>query len=247
MRRARYASPEGTLVTPEEFITRATPLYRERHIFPYCPSCGERLDLYGLHSPNVASRFDHTNLSPNTDPLDDCILANRNSRFLEFEPDDWDDEAGKKLRTAFFQEENLCQTYAFCLELCRKRNLPIKLFRSMIRRADRKNIWSYAEIKLWVIPYVLLTLDNFVHIPKDVVYSYDFHFILEKPKGTTISALWRRPGDCRLKKVFSNSGQPVKANDNPFRLSEAALKEKAGNFKWIKTTGSLLRELKACE
>lgn len=246
LKRACYGRPGGVLVTPEEFVQRATPRYKERGIQAYCRACEEPVDLYGLHSPNVVSRFDHKDLKPNADPLDDCILANRTGRFQGLEPDDWDEEAGVRLRKAFFREDTVAQAYAFCLKMCRKGNLPIRTFRSMIRRADRKKIWFYADMKLWVVPCILLTLENFTHIPKSGSSGYNFHFVLEKPKGTTVSALWRRPGDCRLKKVFSDSGAPVDADDNPFKLSEAALTEKAGDFSWVKTTGKLLRDLMAC-
>lgn len=243
MKLARYAQHEGPLVTPEEFIRRATPLHKERGIFPYCPSCREIVDLYGVHSPGVTSRFDHKNLPAGTDSLDDCILANRNTRFRGMEPDDWDDEAGKKLRAEFFTEENIRTAYAFCLQMCRSGNLPVKKFRSMVARADRKNIWSYAGITLWIVPYILLTLENFAHEPRDGGRRYEFHFLFDKPKGTSISVLWVRPRDCRLKKVFSNSGMPVRADDNPFPISEQAMREKAGDAAWI--TGGLLRALMA--
>lgn len=243
MRRARYGRHDGPMVTPEEFAERATPLYKERRIFPYCPSCGEPLDLYGLHSPNVVSRFDHKNLAPDADPLDDCILANRNSRFWGLEPDDWDDEAGRKLRAAFFTEDNVKLAYGFGLQLCRKGNFPTDKFRRMIRRADRKNVWSYAGIKLWVIPYILMTLDNFTQVSAKNGSNFDFHFVFDKPKGTSASVLWTRPRDCRLKKVFSKSGAAVRAADNPFPVSEPGLREKAGDTGWI--TGGLLRALMA--
>lgn len=247
MKRACYERPNGPLVTPEEFVQHATPRYKERGIQAYCRACEEPVDLYGVHSPGVTSRFDHKNLSPDANPLDDCVLANRTNRLRGLEPDDWDEDAGFRLRKAFFQDDNIAQAYAFCLAMCRKGNLPIRTFQSMHLRADRKKIWFYADMRLWVVPFILLTLENFTHPEKNGGPSYDFHFVLDKPKGTTISALWRTPNECQVKKVFSDSGTPVKANDNPFQLSEEALAKKAGDFSWVKTTGHLLRDLKACE
>lgn len=247
MKRACYGRPNGPLVTPEEFIQNATPRYKDLGISPYCPACDEVVDLYGVHSPNVTSRFDHKNFDQAADPLDDCVLANRTSRFQGLEPDGWDEEAGMRLRKEFFGDDNLAQAYAFCLALCRKGNLPTKTFRSMIRRADRKKIWFYVDIRLWVIPFILLTLENFARPMLNGVPGYSFHFVLDKPKGTTISALWRSPSDCQLKKVFSDSGIPVKTDDNPFPLSEEALAEKAGDFAWVKSREKLMRDLKACE
>lgn len=112
MKRACYGRPNGPLVTPEEFIQQATPRYKERGIQPYCRACDEVVDLYGVHSPNVASRFDHKNLSPDADPLDDCVLANRTGRLQGLEPDGWDEEAGVRLRRAFFHDDTIAQAYA---------------------------------------------------------------------------------------------------------------------------------------
>ena len=117
--------------------------------------------------------------------------------------------------------------------MCRTGNLPAAKFRSMITRADRKRIWAYADIPTWAIPYILLTLENFVAKKKDGS-EYGFHFIFDKPRGTGASALWEQPKNCKIIKVFSNSGEYVTAADNPFPVSMDALIAKAGNVDWIR-------------
>ena len=242
MEKARYGSINGPLVSPTEFHTRATPQYKLRGVFPYCDSCHELVHLYGVHTPNPATipRFDHQDLPPDADPLDDCILANRNARFRGLEPDGYDDARGQVIRSQFFDAEFLARAYVFCLALCRKGNLSAAKFRSMLRRADRKRIWAYVDIQVWSIPYILLTLENFSAKTKDG-REYAFHFTFQKPRGSKASALWARQQECRLLKVFSSSGDAIQAQDNPFPVSEQAFLDISENFAWI--TSDFLRAL----
>lgn len=235
MDRACFGKPNAPLVTPSEFVQRATPQYKAKGIFPYCKACEEVVHVYGVHSPNpnTTPRFDHADRPPEADELDDCVLANRSSRQKGMEPSEWDDERAASLRARFFTDDNLRIAYGFCLALCRQGNLPANKFRSMIRRADKKKIWAYANIPLWAIPYVLLTLENFVARKKDNS-TYNFHFIFDKPRKTSASALWERSPECQLVKIFQSSGEPVAADDNPFPLSADGLVAKAGDVSWIR-------------
>lgn len=234
MERARYGSVYGPLLTPSEFINKATPEYIKRGVFPYCEACLEVVHLYGVHTTNqdIIPRFDHADRAADADPLDDCVLAKRNSRFRGLEPDSWNDRRGPVMRRDFFKPENLHKFYAFCLALCRKGNLPVKKFRSMIHRADRKRVWAYADVPLWAIPYILLTLENFIGHTKDG-REYEFHYVFNKPPRTNVSALWLQSHKCEIVKVFSNNGHPFTANDNPYPVSEVALIQKAGDISWI--------------
>lgn len=243
MEQACYGRPNGPLVTPTEFIQRATPQYKAKGIFPFCKACREVVHVYGVHSPNpnTKERFDHADRAPDADELDDCVLANRSARQRGMEPSDWDDSRAEKLRADFFQEDNLRVAYGFCLALCRRGNLPAEKFRSMVRRADKKRIWAYAGIPLWAIPYVLLTLENFTGERKNGG-AYDFHFIFDKPGRTNASAIWEKSAECQLVKVFPGKGEPVTTDDNPFPVSADALTTKAGDVGWIKS--DFLRRLK---
>lgn len=244
MDRARYGSVHGPLVSPVEFFTRATANYKQKGIFPYCDGCGEIVHLYGVHTTNrdTIPRFDHQDLLPDADPLDDCILANRNPRFHGLQPGGYDDARGRVIRAQFFEAGFLAHAYVFCLNLCRKGNLPAAQFRSMLRRADRKRVWAYVDIQLWAIPYILLTLENFSAKSKNN-QEYGFHFVLQKPRGSGagIATLWAPQQGCRISKVFSSNGKPVQADDNPYPVSEPAFVEKSGDTAWI--TQDFLRAL----
>lgn len=245
MKKARYGGMAGPLVDPVEFLARATANHRQKGIFPYCDACGEVVHLYGVHTPNpqTTSRFDHPNMPDGADPLDDCILADRNPRFRGMQSDGYDDARGKVLRAQFFEPEFLAQAYAFCLNLCRARNIPPDLFRATLRRADKKRIWSYVGIPLWAVPYILLTLENFQATSKNG-QEYGFHFVFQKPRGsggTGIAALWSSQKGCKISKVFSDNGSPVRTGDNPYPVSEVAFVDMAGDSSWV--TPALLRAL----
>lgn len=242
MEQACYGQPDGPLVTPTQFVQRATPQYKAKGIFPFCKACREIVHVYGVHSlnPQTIERFDHADRAPDADELDDCVLANRSARQGGMGPSGWDDDRAERLRARFFQEDNLRVAYGFCLALCRRKNLPAPKFRSMVRRADKKRIWAYAGIPLWAIPYVLLTLENFQGSSRSGI-AYDFHFIFDKPGRTNASALWERSAECQLVKVFPGNGEPVTTDDNPFPVSANALVAKAGDVSWI--TADFLQRL----
>ncbi|SIS85118.1 hypothetical protein SAMN05421779_104104 [Insolitispirillum peregrinum] len=241
MEEACYGKPHGPLVTPEEFILRGTSLYNALGIVPYCPSCDEPLFLHAVHSLRTSSSFHHRELKEGIDPLDDCVLAARNARLKSLEPDGWDFARGQRIRELFFEDTNLRYAYAFCLSMCRKGNLPVPQWQKMLQRADQKKIWCYAGIKVWAIPYILLSLENFRTRPSPQKLEYGFHFILHKPRGSKISSMWGT-SSCTLKKVFSDSGNEIAASDNPYPVTAEAMIQKAGDTSWIPQ--ALLRSLK---
>lgn len=209
MERACYQRPGGPLVTVEQFLGRAGRDYKARGIHPYCPACQERVAPYGAHSVEVTSRFDHSDRPAGLDPADDCPLANRNDpRFRWLVPADWDFDAGVRLRAAFFEDENLKTAYPFSLHLCGRGNLSADQFKTLVRRADRKNIWCYAGMQLWIIPYILLTLGDFNAISRRTNRPYGFHFVLNKPRRGTVESLWLTPAECQLVKLFSSNNTP---------------------------------------
>lgn len=230
MKTACYGRPGGPLVTPEDFIKRAGPNYKRDGIFPYCEACGEKVDLYGVHNPNATSRFDHMNLSSNADPLDDCILANRSERFRGLQPTSLNEEYGKILRQKFFENENLKKVYIFMWLLCGKGNLPVIKVVNCIKRADAKGIWRYADLPLWVIPFVLLSLDNF----KFKNSGSSFHFVINKRKSTNINEIWEDQ-TATLDKIFSDSGKLVNFTGkikNPFPIKQKEYEILISSINW---------------
>lgn len=234
MKKACFANIDGELVTPTEFIRRATANYQGRKTLPYCPACGEIVHLYGVKNPHPATtqRFDHANIADDMDPLDDCVLAKRTKRFLGLEPSEWALARAQQVRHEFMEDENLARCYAFCINFCRSGNLSTTQFKSMLRRADKKNIWGYAGIEQWVIPYILLLLENFEARPQGKS-AYGFHFILRKPISDSINTLWETRVPYAIEKVFSDGGKTVNTSDNPYPISRNHFFDKSNNYKWI--------------
>ncbi|MDA8095286.1 MAG: hypothetical protein M0T84_15535 [Betaproteobacteria bacterium] len=165
----------GRLVTPEEFAQQAGPDYREKGLLPLCPACGAALSLYGVHSPNVTSRFDHPNHSV-------CELSSTpDPRFAHLKPSSWDLEQGKRLFAAFCEPESIKAGYALCRKICGK--LTGDEFLAMCRAADRKNIWAYRGITLEFLPYVLVTL---VDLEKSDRRPIPLRIVLHKPVKTFV-------------------------------------------------------------
>lgn len=227
---ACYGRPGGPKVTPQEFIRRASPRYKERGIFPYCEACNARVDLYGVHTLEGPTRFDHADLPNDADPLDDCILANRNPRFKGMHPRSFNSEHGKRLREEFFDSDNIRRVYCFMWKLCGPKNFPIKSFIKSLERADKKKIWSYSGIPLWTIPFILLTLDNFIHHK-----GFGFHFYIKKKKSTSIDDIWSENGKNSLCKVLTSSGELLEKTtiQNPLQISEDVFLELSSENSWI--------------
>jgi len=227
---AEYGRPGGKRVSPQEFIQLASPKFRERGILPYCAACGEPVDPYGVHTPGGATRFDHANRPEDANPLDDCILADRNPRFKGMHPSSFDSEHGQQLREKFFDLENLKRTYCFMWKLCGAKNFPIRSLVKTLERADKKRIWSYSGIPLWTIPYILLTLDNFTHNK-----GFGFHFFIQKKKSSYLDDLWSGQSNNNLCKVFTDSGQLIEksSSQNPMPITEDNFIKLSSDNDWV--------------
>ncbi len=132
----------------------------------------------------------------------------------------------------FLENENLKTAYAFMHTLCGRSSLSAESFKICVHRADRQGIWAYKGIKLWVIPYILLTFVDFIKRGKSGNFAFRFVFI--KPSRTTADILWLNPERCSLNKVFADSGTSIKTQNNPLILSEKQYFEIANeNSSWI--------------
>lgn len=190
------------LMTPEEFSMLEGPNYRGKAVFPLCPACGAELSLYGVHSPSIASRFDHPDHS-------DCELScSPDPRFAHLKPSGWDLEQGVRLFATFCETENLKAVYALCRKICGR--LTGGEFLAMCRAADRKNVWAYRGITLEYLPYVLVTL---VDLEKDETRKWPLRIIRHKPARSFLDALWQSPEACTLRKAFADTGKPMRDAD----------------------------------
>ncbi|OOS00892.1 hypothetical protein B0187_00950 [Haemophilus paracuniculus] len=219
--KACFRKPNGILLSAEEFLKKAGNNYKENHIHPYCPECNEKLTLVNANSVDKATIYRHYPLeSPNgqqisEEAIDICSLRAKKSLRQSWFSASFNFSQSNQFRQDFMQPENLLKAYCFCWSLCGKGNLPMERFKKMIQLADKKKIWSYTDLELWMIPYMLLTLCDFPHKK-----GFDFHFILHKGNKKRLSVQELFQSNSELQKIFANGELMAKSPNNPLPISE---------------------------
>ena len=221
----------GKIVSPEEFVAISGPSWKEREIFPVCPACKAPLSPYGLHSATVSSRFDHPNGS-------NCPLSSHpDPRYAYLTPSDWDPEGERQLKAEFCREDSLKETYAACLKICG--TLSGDEFVDMCRLAEKRGIFRYKGLSLWILPYLLSTL---LDLPKAGKRSQPFRLILVKPQKEFLDILWIRPQECRLEKYFANTGKPMRIT--PVGIPDPAVERARKDTDWM--SRELILKIRKC-
>lgn len=186
----------GRYVTATEFLAEVGPNYKKKSIIPECPCNGCSLYIHGASSPNTPSKFSHM-------PKQNMECRCRN---------DYDGPLGISgydsllFKDEFCKEENIKRIYQLCLSACGKGNFPVSKYVELIKRADNLNIWAYVGIKLWMVPYILLTLDDFTAKSK-TGKDYDYRFILHEDNNLEILG---RVNKIKISKIFANSQKEIK-------------------------------------
>lgn len=213
---ACFRKPNGKLVSPEEFLRLAGNDYKSKQIFPYCPECDEKLVISNASNVGNKTFYRHyPNNAMDENGIESCSLREKKSNRQGWYCSSFDFQQSDRIKQAFLTKENLIKAYAFCWTLCGKGNLKFDTFSQMLKLAYAKKIWAYSGIKLWHIPYILLTLKNFKHRS-----SFEFHFVLHKQGDSNkeISTLFN--GTSEIQKVFTDSGKLMgQSPNNPLPIS----------------------------
>jgi len=226
----RQAVFRGRIVTPESFMALAGPDYREKNEYPTCPSCGNRLEPYGVHSTKVPSRFDHPNGSS-------CPLSSTpDPRYAHLSPEDWDLDRRDHLYNEFCQPENLKGAYMVCKTIVGKLSGP-EFLRPCLQAVQR-NVFAYRGITLEILPYILVTLSDF---PANDKRNHPIRLVLSKPNGP-IDTLWLHPDQCTLRFYFADTGRPMRRD--PLPIPCPAAEEAREKTDWI--SESLYETLEKC-
>lgn len=217
--RACYGRPNGLQLSPEEFIKRAGNNYKLNNIYPYCPECDEKLIIVNVSSTLNNTFYKHYDLANDIDSesIEVCSLRSKKSNRQGWYCSSFDFSRGAIIRDKFLEKDNLLKAYCFCWSLCGKGNLSLKQFHKMIKLANKKKIWSYVGVELWMIPYMLLTLCDFQHHK-----GFAFHFILHKNQNNHLNIAEIFSSSSQIQKVFSNSQRLMgKSPNNPLDITES--------------------------
>ncbi len=210
MKTAIYA---GRVVTPHEFQRLAGSDWREKNRWATCKICETKVHPNFMHSIKAQARFDHLDNAP------ECPLSSKaDPRYAALRPSEVDMGAVERVRTVFLYSAFYLQAMRFCEFHIGRNGFNEDVFKSMVERGDQMRIWGYRNIAAWTLPYVLLSLCDF-QIPS-AKGTFEIQFHLLKPVGL-IDDLWLKPGDCKLAKIFRDSGKQVNLPEgNPYPVSE---------------------------
>jgi hypothetical protein len=227
-----------------------------------CPACGEEVFLSAARSVKKTASFNHL---PRENDEDRCSLS------YPYHPSyawlkDVDLEAVQRraetLKATFYQLDNLKRAFTFLTTLTGKGAVSRDVFGLLLMRADKFDIWRYAGLPVWAVPYILLTFTDF-YIRRPSKPTYVVRFIIDKPSRSKLNATWLQPNQCTLSKYFVNKGKATKLFGkpsapsgtgaasasrgrvaNPLPFSEAEYKQLTSDTSWISSgLDNLLAEM----
>lgn len=183
-------------VTVTEFLAEIGPNYKKKGVIPECPCNGCELYIHGAHSPKSPARFSHM---PNQN--EDCRCRKGYDGPLGVPGYD-----SLLLKDKFCKEENLKKIYKICLDACGARKFPASKYIELVKKANQINIWGYVGLEIWMLPYILLTLDDFRAKDKNGK-EYEYRFILLEDSNLDLLA---HINDIKISKIFADSQKEIK-------------------------------------
>lgn len=230
----------GTLVTVVEFLRRRTAGERTT-----CPACQEELFVHSVNSVVQPARFSHRRRQPG-EPT--CILSNAHHpdySWLTPVPDGVVTARAEELQRQFYTEENIARAFRFLVKMAGAGAITRPIFALLLNKANKLGVWSQSSLPVWAVPYLLLTLIDFVRIPFPGKVE-QVRFILIKPRRCELKTLWHRPEQCRLERLvvrpagiyrkapYTKSSEEPIANPLPF--SEANFLSISADHAWVSTS-----------
>lgn len=224
-----------------------------------CPACGEKVFLSGARSTRKAASFNHM---PGSEEKTPCVLSYKEHpnysglRDVDLEEVQLRAEA---LKSNFYRLENLKRAFTFLTKVAGKGAVNRDVFVLLLQKADKLDVWRYAGLPVWAVPYILLTLSDF-YIQRESKPTYVVRFVIDKPSRSKLNTTWLQPEQCALVKYFVNKGKATKVFGakpavtglssgpsrvkNPLPFSEAEFNALTGDTSWISSgLDNLLAEI----
>lgn len=150
--------------------------YRGDNIPPVikCVLCHQPVYISGTvtPNPNYAIRFNHFPEQGNLS-RDICILSSKSKKFIGFKKSN-DLQKAKQLKVEFYKFDNLKIAYLVCrCFLGGNGKLKQEDFIKSVDIADNLDIWSYVDVELWSIPFLLMLMSKYP-TQKGKLFSFSF-------------------------------------------------------------------------
>lgn len=185
-------------------------LRKSLHDRATCPVCGEEVFLSAAASVVKTASFNH--LARGDEEEERCPLSysyhpsyswlkNVDLEIVQLRAD--------RLKSQFYEPENLKRAFTFLTTLTGKGALNSSVFALLLRKLDQFDIWKYASLPVWAVPYIMLTFTDFV-VRRSSKPAYVVRFIIDKPARSKLNTTWLHPGQCSLAKYFVNGGKATK-------------------------------------
>lgn len=147
---------------------------------PYCKVCERQLNICAEHTPSQATHFCHfpgsncPTITKNGEPYGDLEGVEKDPALAE----------ANKRQT----RENIHCIFNKCKDLCE--NLNFKETREMFEIASQYDVWSYVNVSIEHIPYILLTCRDYFKA-RSPYRKESFYFVFSPVHG--LDGLWIQP------------------------------------------------------
>lgn len=220
-----------------------------------CPVCAEEVFLSAATSVVKTASFNHL---PRGEDEERCALSyptyHPSYSWLQNVELEVIQQRADRLKSQFYEPENLKRAFTFLTTLTGKGAVNSAVFALLLRKADQFDIWKYAGLPVWAVPYIILTFTDYV-VRRPSKPAYVVRFIIDKPSRSKLNTTWLHPGQYSVEKYFVNGGKatklfgtgknqvrpsPTAASQfptvpNPLPFSEHEFSRLAANISWIST------------
>ena len=181
-------------ISPKEFISEFGVNHAEKEIFAKCMHCGADVFTYGMSSIKVTSRFKHFSGKS-------CDV----STIAGGDHPGFDINRGILIKKEFCKSENILRAYVLCLSMVGKGQFSVNTFISLCKKANNKDIWAYVGIEVWMLPFMLLTLND-ITLKSQKGTDYKIRFLLDKNFNSL-----SKEKNCNIEKIYANTQRLIKS------------------------------------
>jgi uncharacterized protein YbaR (Trm112 family) len=128
------------------------PDYKETNTFAACPSCHTNLWLIASSSVARNLHFRHKKDI-------ECPWSKNNTNLCFEKTND-----GIKFKEEFCTKENIVSTFIILKNIVGKFTITHDLYLEILQNLDHRNIWSYTNLTIELLPYVMLSTHIFKSI-----------------------------------------------------------------------------------